>query len=138
MLDSIIVAVLLPAIGRFLGASFTDVQWVISAYIFTCASLLLASGIYSDLRGRRKSMLIRLVVFTASSAFCGVATSALVLSVARAAQGVGGALLLTASLAILSNAFTGAERNHTGADRNHAFAFRGASLLSPSARSSAA
>lgn len=76
-------------------------------------------------------MLIRLVVFAASSAFCGVATSALVLNMARAAQGVGGAFLLTASLAILSNAFTGAERSH-------AFAFWGASLLSPSARSSAA
>lgn len=76
-------------------------------------------------------MLIRLVVFAASSAFCGVATSALVLNTARAAQGVGAAFLLTASLAILSNAFTGAERNN-------AFAFWGASLLSPSARSSAA
>ena len=54
-------------------------------------------------------MLIRLVVFMASSAFCGVATSPLVLNMARAAQGVGGTLLLTASLAILSNAFTGAE-----------------------------
>ncbi len=96
MLDSIIVTVSLPAIGRFLRRSFTDVQWVISAYIVTCASLLLGSGNYADLRGRRKSMLIRLVVFAASSAFCGVATSALVLNTARAAQGVGAALALTA------------------------------------------
>ena len=112
MLDSNIVAVSLPAIGRSLGASFTDVQWVISAYVLTYASLLLASGNYADLSGRRKSMLIGLVVFGASSAFCGVATSALMLNLARAAQGVGGAFLLTASLAILSSAFTGAERNH--------------------------
>jgi EmrB/QacA subfamily drug resistance transporter len=121
MLDSNIVAVSLPAIGRSLGASFTDVQWVISAYVLTYASLLLASGNYADLSGRRKSMIIGLVVFGASSAFCGVATSALMLNLARAAQGVGGAFLLTASLAILSSAFTGAERNH-------AFAFWGASL----------
>src|SRR3984885_13406846 len=121
MLDSNIVAVSLPAIGRSLEASFTYVQWVISAYVLTYAALLMASGNYADLRGRRKSMLIGLVVFAASSAACGVATSSLLLNVARAAQGVGGAFLLTASLAILSNAFTGAERAH-------AFAFWGASL----------
>ena len=121
MLDSNIVAVSLPAIGRSLGASFTDVQWVISAYVLTYAALLMASGNYGDLRGRRKSMLIGLVVFAASSAACGVATSSLLLNIARAAQGVGGAFLVTASIAILSNAFTGAERAH-------AFAFWGASL----------
>ena len=121
MLDSNIVAVSLPAIGRSLGASFTDVQWVISAYVLTYAAVLMASGNYADLRGRRKSMLIGLVVFAASSAACGVATSSLLLNIARAAQGVGGAFLVTASLSILSNAFTGAERTH-------AFAFWGASL----------
>jgi hypothetical protein len=57
MLDSNIVAVSLPAIGRSLSASFTDVQWVISAYVLTYASLLLASGNYADLRGRKKSMI---------------------------------------------------------------------------------
>ena len=61
MLDSNIVAVSLPAIGRSLDASFTDVQWVISAYVLTYAALLMASGNYADLRGRRKSMLIGLV-----------------------------------------------------------------------------
>jgi EmrB/QacA subfamily drug resistance transporter len=121
MLDSNIVAVSLPAIGRSLGASFPEVQWVISAYVLTYASLLLASGGYADLRGRKKSMLIGLVIFAVGSAACGLATSSLLLNLARATQGVGGAFLLTASLAILSNAFTGAERNQ-------AFAFWGASL----------
>jgi len=121
MLDSNIVAVSLPAIGRSLGASFTDVQWVISAYVLTYASLLLASGGYADLRGRKKSMLIGLVIFAVASATCGLATDSLMLNLSRAAQGVGGAFLVTASLAILSNAFTGAERNQ-------AFAFWGASL----------
>ena len=53
MLDSNLVAVSLPAIGRSLGASFTDVQWVISAYVLTYAALLMASGNYADLRGRQ-------------------------------------------------------------------------------------
>jgi EmrB/QacA subfamily drug resistance transporter len=121
MLDSNIVAVALPAIGRSLGATFTDVQWVISAYVLTYAALLMASGNFADLRGRRMSMLIGLVVFAVSSAACGLATTSFLLNVARAVQGVGGAFLLTASLAILSNAFTGAERTH-------ALAFWGAAL----------
>jgi EmrB/QacA subfamily drug resistance transporter len=121
MLDSNIIAVSLPAIGRSLNASFTDVQWVISAYVLTYAALLLASGNFADLRGRRKSMLIGLSIFAVASVACGLATSSVLLNIARAAQGVGGAFLLTASLAILSQAFT-------GADRSHAFAFWGASL----------
>jgi Major Facilitator Superfamily len=79
MLDSNIVAVSLPAIGRSLGASFTDMQWVISAYVLTYASLLLASGGYADLRGRKKSMLIGLVIFAVASATCSLATDSLML-----------------------------------------------------------
>ena len=63
MLDSNIVAVSLPAIGRSLGASFTDIQWVISAYVLTYASLLLASGNYADLYGRKKSMIVGLLTY---------------------------------------------------------------------------
>jgi EmrB/QacA subfamily drug resistance transporter len=121
MLDSNIVAVSLPAIGRSLGATFTDVQWVISAYVLTYAALLLASGNYADLRGRRQAMLIGLTIFALSSAVCGIAPGSLMLNLARAAQGVGGAFLLTASLAILAHEFAGEERSH-------AFAFWGASL----------
>src|SRR3984957_10456789 len=118
MLDSNIVAVSLPAIGRSLGASFTDIQWVISAYVLTYAALLLATGNFADLRGRRQAMVLGLVVFAVASGACGLATSVALLNLARAAQGIGGALLLTASLAIISNAFKGAERTH-------AFAFWG-------------
>jgi EmrB/QacA subfamily drug resistance transporter len=121
MLDSNIVAVSLTAIGRSLHASFVEVQWVVSSYVLTYASLLMGSGGYADLRGRKKSMLIGLVIFAAASVPCGLATDAVTLNLARAAQGVGGAFLLTASLAVLSNTFTGAERNQ-------AFAFWGASL----------
>lgn len=121
MLDSNIVAVSLPAMGRALGASFTDIQWVISAYVLTYASLLLASGNFADLYGRKRAMVLGLLVFAVASVGCGVATSSVLLNVARAVQGVGGALLLTASLAIIGNAFKGAERTR-------AFAFWGASL----------
>jgi MFS family permease len=121
MLDSNIVAITLPTIGRSLSASFTDIQWVISAYILTYAALLLAAGNYADLHGRKKAMLIGLSIFALASAICGLATSVLMLNLARAAQGIGGALLLTASLAIISHDFTGVERTR-------AFAFWGASL----------
>jgi EmrB/QacA subfamily drug resistance transporter len=121
MLDSNVVAVSLPAMGRSLGASFTDIQWVISAYVLTYASLLLASGNYADLYGRKKAMVLGLVIFAIASVGCGLAPTSLLLNLARAAQGVGGALLLTASLAIIGNAFQGAERTR-------AFAFWGASL----------
>jgi EmrB/QacA subfamily drug resistance transporter len=121
MLDSNIVAVSLPAIGRSLAASFAALQWVISAYVLTYAALLMATGNYADLRGRRRAMLIGLVVFALASGACGTANSVWMLNLARAVQGIGGAFLLTASLAIISHEFTG-ERRAT------AFAFWGASL----------
>lgn len=112
MLDSNIVAVSLPAIGRSLHASFTDIEWVVTAYLLSYAALLLAAGALADLRGRKRAMLAGLVIFAVASAACGVAQSSLVLNLARAAQGIGGALLLTAALAILSHSFTGAARAH--------------------------
>lgn len=129
MLESNIVAVSLPAMGRALGASFTDIQWVISAYVVTYAFLLLASGNYADLYGRKKSMVIGPLIFAVASLACGFATTSLLLNAARAAQGLGGAFLLTASLAIIGNRFKGAERTR-------AFALRGGrALASPWAHS---
>ena len=63
MLDSNIVAVSLPAIGRSLGASFTDIEWVVSAYLLSYASLLMGAGAYADLKGRKNTMVIGLVLF---------------------------------------------------------------------------
>ena len=68
MLDSNVVAVALPAIGRSLQASFGDIQWVLSAYILTYAALLLGAGAYADLHGRRRAMIIGLVIFALASA----------------------------------------------------------------------
>ena len=121
MLDSNIVAVSLPSIARSLGATFTEVEWVVSAYVLAFAALLLAAGSFADKHGRKLAMLIGLVIFTVSSGLCGLATSALILNLARALQGVGASLLLTASLAVINHTFYGAERAK-------AYAFWGACL----------
>jgi EmrB/QacA subfamily drug resistance transporter len=110
MLDSNIVAVALPAIGRSLKSTFTELEWVVSAYLLSYAVLLLAAGAYADLKGRRKTMVIGLLLFALSSAACGVATTAFFLNLSRAIQGVGGAMLLTSTLAIITHTFTGPER----------------------------
>lgn len=75
MLDSNMVAVSLPAIGRSLHASFTDIEWVVSAYLLSYASLLMGAGAYADLKGRKGAMASGLALFAASSALCGAATS---------------------------------------------------------------
>lgn len=121
MLDSNIVAVSLPSIAKTLGATFSEIEWVVSAYVLAFAALLLAAGSYADRHGRKLAMLAGLAIFTISSAFCGLATSALVLNLARAVQGVGASLLLTASLAVINHTFTGTERAR-------AYAFWGACL----------
>lgn len=110
MLDSNIVAVSLPAIGHSLHASFSDVQWVIGAYLLSYAALLLATGAFADRHGRKRATVIGLVIFGLASMLCGLAPSAWVLNAARALQGVGGSFLLTAALAILTHTFSGAER----------------------------
>jgi EmrB/QacA subfamily drug resistance transporter len=121
MLDSNIVAVSLPAVARSLNASFTDIEWVVSAYILTFAALLMAAGSFADRYGRKRATLIGLVIFTVASAFCGLATSAVMLNLSRALQGVGASFLLTAALAVINHAYTGAERAK-------AYAFWGACL----------
>jgi len=121
MLDTNIVAVALPTIARDLHAGFAGVQWVISAYLVTFAALLLPSGSFADLHGRRRVMLAGIVVFLIASAACGLATSVLQLEIARAVQGIGGSMLLTSALAIIAATFSGAERAR-------AYAFWGTAL----------
>ncbi len=110
MFDSNIVAISLPSIARTLGAGFADIEWVISAYVLTFAALLLAAGSYADRHGRKRATLIGLAVFAVASGLCGLAQSALVLDLARALQGVGASLLVTAGLAIINHAFAARER----------------------------
>lgn len=121
MLDSNVVAVALPTIAKSLNADFADVQWVITAYVLPFAALLLTAGSFGDRVGRRLAALIGLIVFGLSSLACGLAISPTMLNIARAVQGVGASLVLTASLALINHNFAGAERAK-------AFAFWGASL----------
>jgi EmrB/QacA subfamily drug resistance transporter len=110
LLDVTIVNTALPYIQRALGASFADMQWVIDAYALSLAALLLTGGSLADLFGRRLVFLIGLVIFTAASLACGLAGSPLALNLARAVQGAGGALMFATALALLANAFRGADR----------------------------
>src|SRR3954469_10016239 len=84
LLDVSIVNVALPAIQRDLGASFSDLQWVIDAYALTLASFLLTSGSLADRLGRKRIFLAGLGVFTLASLLCGLAGSPLFLNLSRA------------------------------------------------------
>src|SRR4051812_16082590 len=110
LLDITVVNVALPAIQTDLNASFSDLQWVIDAYALTLAALLLVSGSFADLIGRRKVFVLGLVLFSAASAACGLAQSPLWLIIARAVQGIGGAMLFATSLALIAQAFRGPDR----------------------------
>src|SRR4051794_32827067 len=110
LLDVTIVNVALPSIERGLHATFTDLQWVIDAYALTLAGVLLAAGSLADKMGRRRVFLLGLGVFTTSSLACGLAPDPLFLHIARAAQGVGGAMLFGTSLALIAQEFQGRER----------------------------
>ncbi len=110
LLDITIVNVALPDIQTSLGASFSDLQWIIDAYALTLAALLLTTGSLADLYGRRRLYLIGLVVFTVASALCGAAQSSLMLILSRGLQGIGGAAMFSVSLALLSATFQGKQR----------------------------
>lgn len=110
MLDSNVVAVALPTIARSIGADFSALQWVITAYVLPFAALLLAAGSWADIYGRKKAIMLGQFIFALASLFCGIATTPLLLNLARAVQGVGASLLLTAALAIINNEFQGKER----------------------------
>jgi len=102
--------VALKAIGEGTGASFGDIQWILSGYTLCLASLQLTAGNLADLFGRRRLLLIGLGLFTGASVIAVLATSPLTLILARILQGIGAATLFPASLAVLANAFTGRER----------------------------
>jgi EmrB/QacA subfamily drug resistance transporter len=110
LLDITIVNVALPDIQRAFGASLSDLQWVIDAYALTLAALLLTAGSIADRVGRRSVFAVGIVVFTVGSLLCGVASSATFLSLSRALQGVGGAIMFATSLALLAQAFKPSER----------------------------
>ena len=110
MLDATVVNIALPSIGRDFGADFQTLQWIVNAYTLTLAALILLAGALGDRFGRRRVFVIGAVWFAVASLLCGLAPNAHVLVIARALQGIGGALLTPGSLAIISSSFVAADR----------------------------
>jgi EmrB/QacA subfamily drug resistance transporter len=110
LLDISIVYVALPAIQRSLRASFSDLQWVVDAYALALATCVLTAGSLADLFGRKRLFLIGVALFTLASAACGAANDPLFLIIARAVQGLGGAMMFATALALISQEFHGNER----------------------------
>ena len=105
-----VLSVALPAIRASYGANAQDVQWVVNAYLLPLSALLLLGGALGDHFGRRRLLVIGTSIFAVTSLVCALAPSLPVLLAARAAQGVGAALLLPNSLALLNAAFQGEKR----------------------------
>ncbi|MER6998536.1 MFS transporter [Streptomyces sp. NPDC000410] len=105
MLDSTVVNVALPHIGDDLDADLAALQWTVNAYMLTLAGLILLGGALGDRYGRRRVFVIGIVWFALASLACGLAPNAPVLIIARALQGVGGALLTPGSLALIQASF---------------------------------
>jgi EmrB/QacA subfamily drug resistance transporter len=111
-LDQTVVNVALPTLGRELDARLAGLQWTVDAYLLTLGALLLLGGALGDRHGRRRVFLVGLGWFAAASALCGLAPSIELLVVARAFQGIGAALLVPGSLAILRGAFLPEEQGY--------------------------
>src|SRR5579885_2072077 len=110
LLDITIVNVALPKIAQDLKANFSDIQWVIDAYALTLASVLLTTGALADLLGRKLVFSVGLCLFALTSLLCALSPSALFLILARAGQGIGGAIMFSCSLALIAQEFHGRER----------------------------
>ena len=109
-IDGTVVNVALPALQSDLNATLSDVQWVVEAYALFLAALLLVGGSLGDLYGRRKIFAMGVVLFASASAWCGLAPNIAQLIAARGLQGIGGALLVPGSLALISATFSEEER----------------------------
>jgi len=110
MLDATVVNVALAPIGKDFGAQVDGLQWVLTAYLVTLSSLILIGGSLGDRYGRRRIFLLGAAWFTVASVGCAVAPNLPVLIIARAVQGVGGALLVPGSLAIIEASFAPDDR----------------------------
>ncbi len=109
-LDSTVVNVILPVLGRELGAGLSALQWTLDGYLLTLSALLLPGGALGDRYGRRRVFTIGLAWFAVASLLCGVAPNAGALVLFRAVQGVGAALLVPGSLALLRSCFAPEEQ----------------------------
>jgi EmrB/QacA subfamily drug resistance transporter len=122
LLDITVVNVALPSIRKDLGASFTDLQWVVDAYALSLAALVLTAGSLADRLGRRRVFAIGLGIFSVASLLCGLAPDPTFLNVARALQGIGGAVMFAVSLALIAQEFP------AGRERGTAMGIYGATI----------
>src|SRR5216117_3917902 len=106
VLDTTIVNVALPSIRTDLGFSQTSLAWVVNAYLLTYGGFLLLGGRLGDLFGHRRLFLAGISLFTLASAACGLSTTQEYLIVARAIQGIGGAIVSAVGLSLTMNLFT--------------------------------
>ena len=109
-IDGTVVNVALPALQAAFHATVNDVQWIIESYALFLSSLLLVGGAAGDLFGRRRTYVVGIVLFTVASAFCALSPDVHTFILARALQGIGGALLVPGSLAIISASFREEDR----------------------------
>ncbi len=109
-IDGTVVHIALPSIQRTIDASFSDLQWIVNIYTLFLGALVLVGGGLGDRLGRRRIFVSGVVVFAAASAFCGLAPTSSSLVAARALQGIGAALLVPQSLAIIAASFPKQER----------------------------
>ena len=110
LLDATVVNIALPTIGRELDADFSGLQWTVNGYTLTLAAFILLGGSLGDLLGRRRVFLVGVVWFAVASVLCGLAQDVGMLVAARLLQGIGGALMTPASLALISASFVAADR----------------------------
>jgi EmrB/QacA subfamily drug resistance transporter len=122
LLDITVVNTALPAIEEDLGASFTELQWVIDAYTLSLAALVLTAGVLADRLGRRRVFAVGLGIFTIASLLAGLAGDPTFLNLARALQGIGGAIMFAVSLALIAQEF------EPGRERGTAMGVYGATI----------
>jgi len=122
LLDITVVNTALPSIQDDLGASFTDLQWVIDAYALTLAAVVLTAGSLADQLGRRRVFAIGLGVFSLASLLAGLAPDATFLNLSRGLQGIGGAIMFAVSLALIAQEFP------AGRERGKAMGLYGATI----------
>src|ERR671925_344162 len=122
LLDITVVNTALPSIHDDLGASFTDLQWVIDAYTLSLAALVLTAGVLADRLGRRRVFAAGLAIFTVASLAAGLAPDPTFLNITRAIQGIGGAVMFAVSLALIAQEF------EAGRERGAAMGVYGATI----------
>lgn len=108
--DGTVVNIALPALQADLRATVSEIQWVVEAYALFLASLLLVGGVLGDRFGRRRMFALGVMLFASASLLCALAPNPLTLILARGLQGIGGALLVPGSLALISASFSRAQR----------------------------